>query len=109
MAKVCALCALGFLLGVFFGFGGLFFDPLCVFDGGPESGGATATGEETRGSDSERAELFEGLVDRTATDVAMEETPDLCSGEAVFRSLKSLEDAIGDGVSDAGAEEGAAE
>jgi hypothetical protein len=32
--------------------------------------------------------------------------PDLFSGKAVFRSLKSLEDVIGDGVSDAGAEEG---
>jgi len=30
MAKVCALCALGFLLGVFFGFGGLFFRLLRV-------------------------------------------------------------------------------
>jgi hypothetical protein len=44
MAKVCALCAPGFLLGVFFGLGGLFFDPLRIFviDGGPEIGGATA-------------------------------------------------------------------
>jgi hypothetical protein len=38
MAKVCALCAPGFLLGVFFEFGGLFFPLLCVvvIDGGPE-------------------------------------------------------------------------
>jgi len=36
MAKKCALCALGFLLGGFFGFGGLFFRQLYVFaiDGG---------------------------------------------------------------------------
>jgi len=38
--------------------------------------------------------------------MATEETPDLLPGEAVFRSLQSIEDAIGDGVSDAGAEEG---
>jgi hypothetical protein len=30
MAKVCALRVLGFLLGVFFGFDGLFFRLLCV-------------------------------------------------------------------------------
>jgi hypothetical protein len=34
MAKVCALRVLGFLLGVFFGFGGLFFLHLCVFANG---------------------------------------------------------------------------
>jgi len=104
---MCALCALGFLLGVFFGFGGLFFDPLRVFvlNGGPESDGATAAGKGTRGSNSKRAQRIKGLFDRTAPDMAMEEIPDLCSGEAVFRSLKSLEDAIGDGVSGAGAEE----
>ena len=54
---------------------------------------------------SERAEFFEGLVDRAAADVAMEEVADLFSGKAVFRRLKSLEDAIGDGVSAADAEE----
>ena len=59
----------------------------------------------TRGDDSKRAQRIKGLLDRTAPDMAMEEIPDLCSGEAVFRSLKSLEDAIGDGVSGAGAEE----
>ena len=82
--------------------------PLCEFviDGGPESGGATAAGDAARPSYSDRAELFEGLVNRAAADVAMEEIADLFSGKAVFRSLKSLEDAIGDGVSDAGAEEG---
>jgi hypothetical protein len=44
------------------------------------------------------------MVDQRVVDVAMEDTADLCSGEAVLGSLKSLE-AIGDGVSDAGAEE----
>ena len=41
-----------------------------------------------------------------AADVAVEEVPDLFSGEAVGRSLQSLVDAIGNGVSDAAAEEG---
>jgi hypothetical protein len=45
------------------------------------------------------------MADQRVMDVAMEDTADLCSGEAVLGSLKSLEDAIGDGVSDAGAEE----
>jgi len=82
---MCALCALGFLLGVFFGFGGLFLHPPRVFvlDCGPESGGATAAGDETRSDDSERAQRVECLFDRTATDVAMEETQDLRSGESV--------------------------
>jgi hypothetical protein len=55
------------------GFGGPFFRPLRVFviDSRPE-----------------RAEFFEGLVDRTATDVALEEVLDLCLGKAVFRSLR---------------------
>jgi hypothetical protein len=55
---------------------------------------------------SRERKLFERLVDRAAADVAMEEIADLCSGEAVFDGLESLEDAIGDGVSDVGAEEG---
>ena len=38
--------------------------------------------------------------------MAVEEIADLFSGEAVVRCLKSLEDAIGDGVSDTGTEEG---
>jgi hypothetical protein len=38
--------------------------------------------------------------------VAVEEVPDLFSGQAVGRSLQSLADAIGNGVSDAGSEEG---
>jgi hypothetical protein len=44
MAKVCALCALGFLLWVFFGFGGLFFRLLrvVVIGGRPEGGEGTA-------------------------------------------------------------------
>jgi hypothetical protein len=44
MAKVCALSAPGFLLGVFFGFGGLFFRLLCVvvIGGRPEGGEGTA-------------------------------------------------------------------
>ena len=54
----------------------------------------------------ERAEPFERLVDRATADVAVEEVPDLCSGEAVGRSLESLVDAIGNGVADAAAEEG---
>ena len=54
----------------------------------------------------ERAEPFERLVDRSAADVAMEEVADLFSGEAVGRSLQSLSDAIGNGVSDAVTEEG---
>ena len=101
-------CALIRLRRRFFGFGGFFLYPLSQFviDGGPESGGATAAGDETRRSYSERAEFFEGLVDRAATDVAVEDIANLCSGKAVFRGLKSLEDAIGDRVSDADAEEG---
>ena len=55
---------------------------------------------------SERAEPFERLVDEGAADVAVKELPDLVSGEAVGRSLESLADAIGNGVSDAVAEEG---
>jgi hypothetical protein len=43
---------------------------------------------------------FERLLDGTATDVALEEDPDLLSGEAAFRGLKGFVDAIGDGVSD---------
>ena len=46
------------------------------------------------------------LVDQAATDVAAEEVPGLFSGEAVGRSLQNLAGAIGNGVSDAGAEEG---
>jgi hypothetical protein len=44
MAKVCALSAPGFLLGVFFGFGGFFFRLLCVvvIGGRPDGGEATA-------------------------------------------------------------------
>jgi hypothetical protein len=60
----------------------------------------------TRSDYVERAEPFEHLVDRAATDVAVEEVPDLFSGEAVGRSLQNLAGAIGNGVSDAGAEEG---
>jgi len=37
--------------------------------------------------------------------VSVKENPDLFSGEAAFRGLKDFVDAIGDGVSDAGAEE----
>jgi hypothetical protein len=48
---------------------------------------------------------FERLLDGTAADVALEEAPDLSSGEAAFRGLKGFMDAIGDGVSEAGAEE----
>ena len=46
---------------------------------------------------------------RFAADVAVEEVPDLLSGEAVGRSLQSLADAIGNGVSHAGTEERGAE
>jgi hypothetical protein len=38
--------------------------------------------------------------------VAVEEVPGLFSGEAVGRSVQNLAGAIGNGVSDAGAEEG---
>jgi hypothetical protein len=67
---------------------------------------ATAAGRVTRSDYFERAESFERLVDRAATDVAVEEVPDLFSGEAVGRSLQNLAGAIGNGVSDSGAEEG---
>ena len=65
MAKVCALSAPGFLLGVFLGFGGLFFRLLCVvvLGGRPKGGEATAARDVARRCDSERAEFFEGLVD----------------------------------------------
>ena len=51
--------------------------------------------------------FFEGLVDGATAEVAVEEIADLFSGEAVVRCLKSLEDAIGDGVSSTRTEEGA--
>ena len=74
MAKVCALCALRVLLGIFFGFGGLFFHRLRVFvlDGEPDSGVATGAVEETRVSYSQGTEFFEGLVNRGTPNVAME-------------------------------------
>ena len=86
MAKKCALCAPGFPPRGFFGFGGLFFHRLhaCGIDGEPEGGGAAAASHVTRSDSLERAELFEGLVDRAATDAAVEELPDLFPGEAVF-------------------------
>jgi plasmid stability protein len=67
-----------------------------VTDGRPEGGRSAPAraGEATSGC-SERTQFFERLVDRAAADVAMEEIPDLFSGEAVFGGLQSLEDAIG--------------
>jgi hypothetical protein len=47
MAKVCALSAPGFLLGVFFGFGGLFFRLLCVVVLGGRSKGGDPGADDT--------------------------------------------------------------
>ncbi len=68
MAKKCVVSVLIRVRRRFFGFGGFFFHQLLVMviDGGPEDGGATAARDETRRSYSERAEFFEGLVDRGA-------------------------------------------
>src|SRR3984885_13812048 len=106
---MCALCALGFLAEEFFESGLVFFCRLgvFVFGGGPECGEGTAAGNVAKGGYSERAEFFEGLVDGATAEVAVEEIADLFSGEAVFCRLKSLEDAIGDGVCDTGTEKGA--
>src|ERR1700723_1255844 len=106
---MCALCALGFLPEEFFGGGCLFFRRFgfLVIGGGPECGEGTAAGNVAKGGYAERAEFFEGLVDGATAEVAVEEIADLFSGEAVICRLKSLEDAIGDGVCDTGTEEGA--
>ena len=106
---MCALCALGFLPEEFFGCGGLFFRRfgVLVIGGGPECGEGTAAGNVAKCGYAERAEFFEGLVDGGTAEVAVEEIADLFSGEAVVCRLKSLEDAIGDGVCDRGTEEGA--
>ena len=87
-----------------FGFFRLLFG--FVAGGEPESSGATAARKATTSGYSERAEFFEGLINRAAADVAMEEVPDLASGKAAGRSLQGFEDTIGNGVSDAVAEEG---
>src|SRR5258708_915969 len=98
MAQMCALCALGFLLEKFFGFGGLFFGRVGVFvlGGRPECDEGTAAGNVSIGGYPEREEFFERLVDGAAAEVAVEEIADLFAGEAVVRCLKSFEDAIGD-------------
>jgi hypothetical protein len=87
MAKECVVSVVSLLRG-FFGFGGLLSHPLrvLVIDGRPEGGEGTAARDETRRSCSARAEFFEGLVDRGATDVALEEIPDLFSDEAAVGS-----------------------
>ena len=106
---MCALSALGFLPREFFESGFVFFRRfrVLVFGGGPECGEGTAAGKVAKSGYPERAEFFEGLVDGGTAEVAVEEVADLFSGEAVVCRLKSLEDAIGDGVCDRGTEEGA--
>jgi len=89
----------------FAGLAGFFLPWRGGIDCRPDGDGPAAAGDLTGADGAKMVQPFERLLNGTAADVALEEAPDLYSGEAAFRGLKGFVDAIGDGVSDAGAEE----